>query len=63
MTKKRTVIPAYKIVCNSFDDLIEVEFYVPDNSERPDGQVIAIRLDATQTRDLIAQLGHLAGQN
>ncbi|PLD37744.1 hypothetical protein B6I52_02110 [Klebsiella pneumoniae] len=62
MTQKRTVIPAYKIVCNSFDDLIEVEFYVPDNSDRPDGQVIAIRLDATQSRGLVDELSQLVNQ-
>lgn len=60
--KKITVIPAYKVRCNTFDNFIQVEFHVPDNSDRPDGQVIAIRLDATQSRDLIAQLTHQTDQ-
>ncbi|GAB7264645.1 hypothetical protein [Dickeya ananatis] len=52
MTKKRTVIPTYKVRCNTFDNLIEIEFSVPDD------QIVAIRLNANQSRELIAQLNH-----
>ncbi|GAB7259308.1 hypothetical protein DaDZ19_09740 [Dickeya ananatis] len=52
VTKKRTVIPTYKVRCNTFDNLIEIEFSVPDD------QIVAIRLNANQSRELIAQLNH-----